>query len=127
MLRRSVVALAFAIVIAHSQPLTFSNVYLNERTSPDRDPKSIKGTLTLDRNSAALIFTVKNSPYVTISYGAVTNLVYKTKDKILTVQHKDDHGRGQFSEFDLESTNISYLLDSIEAHTGVRVTRTSDR
>jgi hypothetical protein len=127
MLRRLAVALALAVVVAHSQPITFSNVFLYERTSPDRDPKTIKGTLTLDRNSGALIFTVKNSPYVTISYSAVTNLVYKTKDKVLTIQHKDDRGHGQFSEFDLESTNFSYLLDSIEAHTGVRVTRTSDR
>jgi hypothetical protein len=54
-------------------------------------------------------------------------LVFKIGgSKVLVIQYKDDHERGQFSEFEVDHTNYSYLLDSLEAHTGTRVDRTSN-
>jgi len=127
MLARIGMLMALCCTAAICQPLSFDNVRLYERPSPEKKPKRIEGDFTLDRNSGVLIFTVRNRPYVTIAYNTVTNLTYDEGESVLTVQFKDDHGRGQFNEFEVGTNKYNYLLSSLEAHTGVRVTRISKR
>jgi hypothetical protein len=107
--------------------VAFKDVKLYSRSSPDSKPSKRDGYLNLDKLGKAIVFVADNRVLLTIPYPWVKNLNYEPKnDHILTVQYSDDKDQGQFAQFELSGGNRDQILASLEADTGVKVSRVSN-
>ena len=116
-------ALASAII---AQATAFKDVKYYLRSSPNSKPDKKDVVLNLDKRGRAIILVADNRVLCSIPFEWIKDINYERKNNhLVTVQYKDISGQGLFAQFELNGGNRDQILASIEAETGVRITRVS--
>jgi hypothetical protein len=107
--------------------VAFKDVKILSRNSPNSKPQKRDGYLNLDKTGNAIVFVRENRVLVTVPYSWIKDLSYERKhDHLFTVQYHDHRGQGQFVQFELGGDNRDQILASVEADSGVKVSRILD-